>query len=111
MAIKKMVQWAPGTKPQRMDRNDGVYKSEMEALREKLEKQTLERRTPKMVLFTKDEVVLNHLNEVVRVDDVDPNGYWLLHRNAKIGVECFKKLPVWFQNAYSDVLKEIAGGT
>lgn len=105
MAIKQMVQWAPGTRPQRMNRSDGVYRSEMDALHAK---EMVEEFPPREQPFTEGEMVWRD-GEITWLGKVDPNGYWVEWRNAKVDPSCFRKIPEWFEEAYTHLDLEMQG--
>jgi hypothetical protein len=106
MAIKQMVQWAPGTKPQRMNRSDGVYRSEMDALHAK---PAIEVEAPRPQPFCFSELVWFG-GEIGFLGKVDPNGHWVEWHNAKVDPSCFKKLPDWFRDEYSRLEGELTRG-
>jgi hypothetical protein len=88
-----------------MNRSDGVYRSEMDALHAKPE---IEKPPRRPQIFTPGELVWIN-GELVFLGDVDEGGDWVMWRNAKVDPSCFRKLPEWFEEVYTHLDLEMQG--
>src|SRR5258708_624031 len=105
MRTKPMTQWAPGTRLQRMNRADGTYAMEMEALNQRVEEAKKTKATAKPTHIPGQVVLVGENIEIVQ--DVDPNGSWVNIRGHKYSVDICKPVPIWFTKAYIKLLTEM----
>lgn len=108
MRTRPMVQWAPGTRLQRIRRDDGTYRMEMEALNKRVDGYSRPVLKDKKKLKHKvGDLILLGGEHIGEVEEIDPEGSWVKVSNTKYGADYCRALPAWFIAAYNDMLKEV----
>lgn len=114
---KANIQWATGTRPGRISKEDGQWEYEMALVeksimaREKAEyvehNAALARR--KALKFKEGDLVMAY-GRLEIAEEIDPLGSWVKIRGHKHGTEGVKHLPLWFRDQYAMLIQELERG-
>lgn len=116
MKGKANIQWAPGTRLSRMDKEDGQHEFEMDLIKKRVERRELEQISRQneaefkraLIQFNEGDLIFAY-GEFEVAGEIDPMGDWVMIRGYKHGIEGCKPLPQWFKDAYEKMKKEIDG--
>jgi hypothetical protein len=114
---KANTQWAVGTRPARMDREDGQWEHEMSLIEQSIRaredrewQKNIEDKARRKALKFKEGDLVYAYGRLEIAEEIDPNGSWVKIRGHKHGTEGVKHLPLWFKDQYAMLLQELERG-